>query len=175
MFPSGAGWPSSALPSQPAQTPTGHWQPLASTAVGLIDPLVGSTSAAITVAPLTGSGSSGVASWMVPTAPAPQPPVDPWANVAVPSLEDKAAIAREKNRIAQRRWAGRPGSGAGPALACRATAATHPAHAALTCSTPAHNPSRPQVPREGATPAGGGATGGGHAGGGHCGGEGREG
>ncbi|KAL4424056.1 hypothetical protein ABPG75_001357 [Micractinium tetrahymenae] len=105
MFPSGPGWPqASAMQSQPAQTPTGQWQPLVPTSVGLLDPLASSNGAAVTVAPFAGSGSGAVASWMVPTAPAAPPAVDPWANVAVPSLEDKAAIAREKNRIAQRRF-----------------------------------------------------------------------
>ncbi|KAL4423559.1 hypothetical protein ABPG77_006582, partial [Micractinium sp. CCAP 211/92] len=106
MFPSGwSAQPAALQQSQAAQTPTGQWgQSVASTtAVGLLDPLTGSSGAAVAVAPFAGS-NGGVASWMVPTAPAAPPPVDPWANVAVPSLEDKAAVAREKNRIAQRRF-----------------------------------------------------------------------
>lgn len=141
MFPSGwTAQPPALQQSQAAQTPTGQWgQPLASTAaVGLLEPLAGSTGTAVAVAPFAGS-SGGVASWMVPTAPAAAPPVDPWANVAVPSLEDKAAIAREKNRIAQRRWAGGSTSRAGGCVLHRGPGA--PRGHFTPHPTPCHHPS----------------------------------
>lgn len=158
MFPSGwSAQPAALQQSQAAQTPTGQWgQSVASTtAVGLLDPLTGSSGAAVAVAPFAGS-NGGVASWMVPTAPAAPPPVDPWANVAVPSLEDKAAIAREKNRIAQRRWVGTPEvEGGSPAALL--PAGLHD-WAALP-DPPASAWHLLQVPREGAATAGGGAAG----------------